>query len=88
MPRIGAAKLPRSDLIRARKTRNTTPGLRFACGFPPAAMQSCQSRSGRKARERMPTRCFIAMVHQKPSCGATRLGIGTLGIMMVSLLCR
>ena len=49
---------------------------------------SCHKRSGRKARERIPTRCFIAMVHQKPSCGATRLGIGTLGIMMVSLLWR
>ena len=80
--------LARSDLTRARNVGSRTTVLRLAWGLPPAAMQSCQNRSGRNARERIPTRCFIAMVHQNPICGATRLGIGTLGMTMVSQLSR
>jgi hypothetical protein len=61
----------RSSLVRARRarTRMPLPVIGLWQGLPPAAMQSCQSRSGRSARERRPTRCFIAIVHQNPSCG-------------------
>ena len=59
-------------------------GVVLAASYEAKAFGVCGGMPGRKARERIPMRCFIAIVHQKPSCGELRFGTGRCGIAIMS----